>query len=115
MIHVKYLRSVNRIFYKIFSLSKALIVKTSHTLLCHFHSYIFVMDSYVNEPNSLLKCSTNVSNVFVTDKKAEIISHDHVTVTKPNNICQCRGSHCFKKTDIKLTSINFSYDNMGYG
>jgi len=115
MIHVKYLLSVNRIFHEIFSLSKASIVKTSDTLLCHFHIYIFVMDSDVNEPYSLLKRSATVSDVFFTDKKAEIISYGHATVTKSNNICQCGGLHCSKKSNIKLTSINFSYDNMGYG
>jgi hypothetical protein len=73
------------------------------------------MNSDVNEPNSSLKYSTTVSDVFVTNKKVEITSYSRATVMKPNNICQCGGSHRYKKVDIKPTSINFSYDNMGYG
>ncbi len=73
------------------------------------------MNSCINGPNSSLKYPTTVSNIFFGNKKAEMISDDHETSTKLTNICQCGRFHCPGKTEIKPTSFNSSYDNMGYG
>ena len=75
------------------------------------------MSSYQNSTNKLLPWIhywTNLKKASIKNTTTATSSSTDEMKSEFNNICQCQRLSSVLKTQLKLKSNNYSYDNMGY-